>query len=144
MARKSPLQIKEEDIQRTVVEGLEALGFVVLVTSRRRKQCLQCGATDTRGDGVSEGVPDLIVTHYSWRDYAWMGIEMKGPETKLSAEQKILSGGKRIFVCRSWDEALIAVYNAWCALSANVSMPASLRGLASQAMQRRMETNTHA
>ena len=88
--------IKEEQVQRSVIDGLTALGYAVLQTTVRGVH---------KGYGSSKGVPDLLVTRNCWPEGLWLGIEIKGPKTALSAEQKQLLEAGRIFIARDWETA---------------------------------------
>ena len=106
--------VTEDQIQRTIVEGLTVLGYTVLITSRRRKRCTNCGQFPGGGDGASKGVPDLLVTRDEWdtpsQGWAlWCGLEVKGPKTKVSPEQRELSNRGLINIVRSFDEAIHVV-----------------------------------
>jgi hypothetical protein len=118
------ITIREEDVQRTIVDGFTAMGYIVLQTSRRvhLTRCPKCqtafrprgfvsrGGEDVPvGDGASKGVPDLIVCHPHWPAGVWLGIEVKGSKTPVSPEQAALQGAGRIFVVRSWEDALRAL-----------------------------------
>lgn len=99
----------EEAVQRTIVEALRILGYVVLVTSRRRHRCRVCGAFSSGGDGCDRGIPDLLV---SLDDARWLGMEVKGPRTRVSPEQRSLAADGRIRIVRSVEDALAAVRGA--------------------------------
>ena len=77
------LTVHEDDVQAGMVQMLELLGFTVLVTSRRRRKCWHCGRYPSGGDGVTKGTPDLFV--YDPRIGGWVGLEVKGPKTAVSA-----------------------------------------------------------
>lgn len=102
-------KISEDDVQKTIVQFLQIAKFEVLVTSRRKKRCPNCNAYDNRGDGASQGIPDLIISRADWPEFCWVGIEIKSPTTKLSAEQKMLAFSGRIAVCRSIEDAQEAI-----------------------------------
>lgn len=98
----------EQQIQDCIVQGLSAHGYTVLVTSRRVKRCRRCGMFPSTGDGASRGIPDLLVTLAGLGPF-WIGLEVKGPKTRLSPEQAALHGCGMIIVVRSWEEAFAAV-----------------------------------
>lgn len=98
--------ITETDLQRLVVDALRWHKYRVLVTSRNRHRCPTCKTFSRAGDGCDKGVPDLLV---SLGKGDWRGIELKGPTTRLSPEQKELQSEGRIVVCRSVEEALAAM-----------------------------------
>ncbi|MGV3619087.1 MAG: hypothetical protein ACO1SV_27490 [Fimbriimonas sp.] len=108
---KAPrVPIVEEDVQSSIISAFTALGYEVLQTSRRRKltTCKGCGNRfrPTESDGASKGVPDLIVTHVKWPELVWLGMEVKGSETRVSAEQKGLAGRSRVCIVRTVAEAV--------------------------------------
>jgi hypothetical protein len=97
----------EEQLQQTIVQALRLAGFVVLSTSRRRKRCRCCGCWPAGGDGVDRGLPDLLV----WVPDrgAWVGVEVKGPTTKVAPEQRALAETGKVVLVRSPEEALACV-----------------------------------
>jgi hypothetical protein len=97
----------EAATQKLIVDALRLMGFVVLETSRRRKRCWSCGAWPKGGDGVSKGVPDLLV--FLRGPWLWLGLEVKGPATRLSPEQRALAAAGMTVVVRTPEEALAAV-----------------------------------
>jgi hypothetical protein len=99
----------EEDVQRSIITGLTAAGYRVLQTSRRYRPCQHCGKVDHRGDGATQGVPDLLVCHDDWPVAVMAAIECKGPTTRVSDAQKQLDAAGRIVVVRSYAAALAAV-----------------------------------
>lgn len=109
MTRLRSITPSEDDVQATIVEALRLLGYVVLVTSRRRKRCRVCGAFSSGGDGCDRGIPDLLV---SLDDARWLGMEVKGPRTRVSPEQRSLAADGRIRIVRSVEDALAAVRGA--------------------------------
>ena len=103
----SKLVLTEDQIQGQIVDGLRALGYVVLITSRRRKKCPFCGKYASGGDGADKGVPDLLVADKDDRDYTWVGLEVKRPGGKWSSpEQKELAGQKWTARVESFDQAV--------------------------------------
>lgn len=116
--------LSEAEIQQHIVSRLRGEGFEVLVTSRRRSRprCPHCMSILTLcqachrafrwlvyGDGCDKGLADLLVTKLTWPHGCWLALEIKGPKTRLTLEQKSLAARRRIFIARSWDEALEAV-----------------------------------
>lgn len=95
---RSGIVLKEESVNRSVRDALEMLGFVVLSTTVRNAR---------GGYGASKGVPDLLVSRDGWG--CWMGLEIKGPKTRVSDEQKDLEARGLIVIAQSVDEALCAV-----------------------------------
>ena len=123
----------EDAAQTAIVSALRRCGYLVLVTSRRRKKlkfqceacresqmakvtCMFCGATQVPwqygGDGCDAGVPDLLVSTREG-DIRFCGLEVKGPKTAVSPEQKALRDVGRIAVVRTVEQALAAVEAAW-------------------------------
>lgn len=120
-----PPPVRESDLQQTIVQGLRLLRYEVLVTSRHRQKvvCVKCGlwqwpkvfnrelkAMVPLGDGCDKGIPDLLV----WipERGAWLGLELKGTGTAVSAEQKRLATEGKVVIVRTWEEALAAVNGA--------------------------------
>lgn len=97
--------IAEDVAQDAVVTTLRADGYTVLVTSRRRKRvrCNRCNQWQwpEGGDGVTPGLPDLLVSRDTWPSACWLGLEMKGTDTPLSAEQADLEAEGRVIVLRA-------------------------------------------
>lgn len=103
--KKRLLESREEDVQKVIVDGLRLLGYTVLVTTHRVRRC-QCGRWG-RGDyGATKGVPDLLVRRKNWNDGVYVGLEVKGPKTPLSREQKALLAEGGLVVVRSLEDAL--------------------------------------
>lgn len=102
------MHISEDTIQQCIVQGLTAYGYTVLVTSRRLKRCRNCGAWPGGADGATRGIPDLLVTRKGWGP-RWIGLEVKGPTTRVRPEQKALMESGMIVIVRSWEEAYDAV-----------------------------------
>jgi hypothetical protein len=94
----------EEQLQQTIVEALRLAGFTVLSTSRRRKRCRRCGCWPAGGDGVSKGLPDLLI--WCPRRRGWIGAEVKGARTKISPEQRALAEAGKVVLVRTVEEAL--------------------------------------
>jgi hypothetical protein len=127
----------EEQVQRTIIEGLQyTRGVTVLQTSHRtsstrtctkcrtknsiKQTCSACGSylPVGHGYGATKGVPDLLVTRDSWPTGFWVGLEVKGPKTPLSPEQAALLEKGRIYVVRSWEDASAALTRAQRAMEA--------------------------
>lgn len=135
MRKRALPHTSEESVQRTIIDGLRVhAGLTVLQTSHRVKQhrkcrscgtvtqlkpaCGKCGSWLPMGNGVDPGVPDLLVTRRSWPVGVWIGLEVKGPGTRLSPEQALLLADGRIYVVRSWEDACAALLAAERALGA--------------------------
>lgn len=101
--------MSEADVQAQIVDALRYMGHIVLVTSRQRHRCRKCGAWGSGGDGCDKGIPDLLV---SLDDARWLGMEVKGPRTRVSPEQRSLAADGRIRIVRSVEDALAAVRGA--------------------------------
>lgn len=95
---------REDEIQRQIVQGLSALGFLVLVTSRRVKRCRHCGNWGRGDDGATRGIPDLLISRPGWK--RWLGAEIKSATGKLRPEQQDLHERGLTVVWRSWEDAL--------------------------------------
>jgi hypothetical protein len=105
--------VREEDVQATIMEGLELLGYRVLQTTHR-VQLASCPTCHQRfrpggGYGSSPGVPDLIVTRDDWPHFAWCGLEVKRPGGPMRPEQKTFYLAGRIAVADSFEAALSAI-----------------------------------
>ena len=116
--------LTEEMVQAQIIEGLRAHRLTVLQTTVRGKQSLWCPDCRERFStqkcprchrhvgmpkGTTPGVPDLIVSRETWPVGVWLGIEVKGPATRVSAEQQALAAAGRIVVARSFEDAIGAV-----------------------------------
>ncbi|RYG31194.1 hypothetical protein EON81_23460 [bacterium] len=95
----------EELIQQSIAGELRSRGYTVLSTTVRYRR----GDGDRGGYGTTPGVPDLLVTGSDWPRGVWLGMEVKGPKTQLSAAQKVLWEGGSICIVRSLDAAIYAV-----------------------------------
>ena len=104
--RKAVKAEPEEKVQARVVKALELRGYRVLSTVQRRKQlrCRECGTWQwpQGGTGTTPGVPDLLVCVPG----GLVGLEVKGPTTAISAEQRELALAGHIVVVRSAEEAV--------------------------------------
>lgn len=123
--KKLGIKVKEEDVQQGIIEALEALGYLVLVTSAHFTQprcrtcripllvptCSGCGKRGwgTAGRlGNTPGIPDLLVTRASW-PAVFAGLEVKGPDTAVSKAQAKLNKAGYILIVRDIDAAIAAV-----------------------------------
>ncbi len=137
MRQPSAPYTSEEQVQRTIIEGMQWMpGVTVLQTSHRasstrtctkcrtkntiQQACVACGSflPSGHGYGATKGVPDLLVTRDSWPVGFWVGLEVKGPKTPLSPEQAALLEKGRIYVVRSWEDAAAALARAQRAMEA--------------------------
>jgi hypothetical protein len=111
---KAKLAPREEVVQSHIIAALRAAGLRVLQTTHRyrRQRCPRCGCMFAQqgGYGADKGVPDLLARDPQ-RDGrgCWVGLEVKGAQTALSPEQKVLQGEGAIIVVRGVDEALRAM-----------------------------------
>lgn len=105
--------IREEDLQRTIIEALRLKGYEVLVTSRVRKrvQCKSCGEWGWMqgGDGVTKGLADLLCSRQEWGLPVWVGIEVKGSRTAITQAQQDLANRGFNVIVRSLEEAVEAL-----------------------------------
>jgi len=113
-----PPSLTEEQVQQSITNHLRAKRFIVLSTVHRLKicECPECGHRfRPEGDyGADKGVPDLIVRptlsrSKQWAPTLWMGLEVKGPKTEISPEQKDLAKQGAIVIARTLNEALQGV-----------------------------------
>lgn len=102
----------EAQIQQGIIQLLELAGFTVWSTSRVRRRCPQCRAFVPGGDGVDKGLPDLVFSHPRL-PRVMGGIEVKGPKTTISPEQRAAAEAGCYAICRSPEEAAVAVLNWW-------------------------------
>jgi len=102
----------EAQIQQGIIQLLELAGFVVWSTSRVRRRCPECKAFVPGGDGVDKGLPDLVFCHPKIPRLMG-GIEVKGYRTTISPEQRAAAEAGCYAICRSVDEAALAVVNWW-------------------------------
>lgn len=119
-----PLQVyrssvSETEIQRTIVDGLQRLGYTVCQVELFRVRCRQCGAVTGAGHGT-KGTPDMYVTHPNWivtlggtyTIWAAMEVKKRDIKGKLSAvkpEQKVLVDAGATVIVTCWEEALAHV-----------------------------------
>lgn len=96
--------LPEEQVQAAAIELFTVLGWTVLQTSRRGIFCQRCHRRVYGPDGATKGVPDLFVSRKGWD--RWIGIEVKGPKTKVSPEQQQLVDAGQVCLVRSIDEAI--------------------------------------
>lgn len=104
--------VDEAAVQKAIVEYFMLTGLTVRTTDRHRRRCRQCGAWPSGGDGVSKGVADLLVRSKYWPEGIWLALEVKGPGTKVSPEQKALEQKGAIFIVRSIEDAVRAIKHA--------------------------------
>ena len=98
----------EAGIQQAIIQGATLLGYIVLSTSEHRRgiACPKCHRffSPGGGRGSTPGVPDLLIRHPSWERGRWLGVEVKGPTTRVSPEQQTLADAHAIIIVRSWEE----------------------------------------
>lgn len=106
-------RVLEETVQRGIINALLSLGYIVSQTTVRYKfqHCPRCshGFRPTGGYGASKAVPDLLIRNPAWPPALWLGIEVKGTETRLSEEQKAAQKAGHIVIARSVEDALMHV-----------------------------------
>jgi hypothetical protein len=90
---------REREVIACIVQGLTLLGYV----------CLRCGQWRADRAGTDAGVPDLLVSSARWPEGVWLGLEAKGARTPLNAAQRALVRAGRLFIVRSWEDAIAAV-----------------------------------
>lgn len=96
----------EQGVQQRIAAALTALGYEVMVTSRQRRKCRQCGAYSSGGDGVTKGLGDLLVWRSSWPWWVKVEADVKTENGSLSSEQvqRVRIGALRIW--RGHEEAI--------------------------------------
>jgi hypothetical protein len=108
------IHIPEETIQAAAVRALTYLGYIVQVTTERRKgiACTNCGHWNVshKGSGVSKATSDLLVRNPQWHSALFLAEEMKGTKTILSPEQKHYEAAGHIHVNRSVEDVLANVH----------------------------------
>ena len=98
-------RVSEEQVQRSIQNSLHLRGYLVLSTVHRYRKGQQAA-----GYGASKGVPDLLVrVPRAFGEALWLGLEVKGPSTRLSPEQQALEDAGAIVVVRSPEDAHEAV-----------------------------------
>lgn len=107
----------EDAYQRSLIEYLELHGITVYATSRVMKRCQKCGQFPGGSDGVTKGLPDLMLTRPDWHG-GFIGIECKGEKTPASVEQKAAAAQGHYAICRTIKEATewigqVCVQNGW-------------------------------
>lgn len=111
--QSNAVPVSEDQVQSEIVKALRMEGCIVLVTSHRRAgvACPSCKQwfRPNGGTGCTKGIPDLLVRRPEWPSYLWLGLEVKGPKTTVSPEQKQLAEGGHIYIVRSVSEARKAV-----------------------------------
>jgi hypothetical protein len=116
------LRWPESETERAVKVGCAQMGWLRLVTSRRRKgaACPNCGTwvTPSGGDGCSKGLPDVFIRPPQFPPLLWTACEIKGSDTRPSAEQAALAEEGAIVIVRSWPEARAAVHGVLAELAA--------------------------
>lgn len=108
--------IPEKALQKQIVEGLRWKKYIVLEVgaSRSFHACPECGhkSRATGWQGNTPGTPDLFVSHPNFPMGVWVGIELKTDTGKPTPEQAELLKAKRIYLCRSFDDALACMIRA--------------------------------
>ena len=105
--------LRESSVQNTIESGLGSLGFLVLHTQHQYllQTCPRCHQRfrPTGGYGADKGIPDLLARHPDHPRGMWLGLEVKGPRTAISPEQRVLADAGAIIICRSWEDARAAI-----------------------------------
>lgn len=97
----------EEDVQRSIIQWCHLHRLEVMQASRRGVKCPNCRRTVYGADGVTKGLPDLLIRVAG--SATWLAVEVKGPKTRLSDEQKALQASGAINVVRSLDEFIALI-----------------------------------
>ena len=114
--RPSPASVREENVQRALIDALASLGYLVEQTTVRvkRVECPECharfvpvrkvrgpdGKLRSVGYGATKGVSDLLVRHPSWPPALYVQVEVKGPRTPVSTEQRDKQTAGHLWICR--------------------------------------------
>lgn len=98
--------MSESALQSDIRKALQTLGYSCRATSAPFRQ------KRGRNWQQDKGMPDLFVTHKSWGEGVWKGLEVKTGKGTLKPEQQELLEAGRIIVVRSVDEAIAAVIRA--------------------------------
>ena len=102
--------LTEEQVQRSIIDLCELLGYDVLKTPRHGITCKACGEKAYGGDGATKGLPDLFVRYPSWTRCMWVGMEVKRTGGKWSSpEQKNLFLNGMICRVESLEDAAFAL-----------------------------------
>ena len=113
---KKPRRHEEETIQQATIHALRAKGYRVEQTSHRVKLtcCPKCHTKfhPSGAYGATKGISDLLIRNDRWPDLFWIQIEMKGPKTPLSPEQKEKRDADALAIARTVDEAVAIVAKA--------------------------------
>ena len=92
----------ELDLQKQIIAGLRASGFIVLSTSSAA-----AGRPKRFSNHSSKGIPDLLVSRKGWSH--WYGLEVKLPKAPLKPEQQELVEMGLVFIVRSFEDAIAAL-----------------------------------
>ncbi|HXT34754.1 MAG TPA: hypothetical protein VN837_04175 [Chloroflexota bacterium] len=122
--RRLARQPTEGQLQDQIVQGLAALGYVVLQVGRwvRQSKCPRCGAWSTprSGHGNTPGSPDLLISHPAWgAGPIWCAVELKTPAVatvfgrlaagRVRPEQRALADLGLVRIATSLEEVLAAL-----------------------------------
>lgn len=110
------LPVKEESVQRQIIDLFTALGFAVYQASRRgvkTKNGRVFGA-----DGCSKELPDLYIRWPDWPPGMQLAIEVKKPKgwRWTTDEQEAAWRCGATAKVHSVDQAVMTVYAFWCGL----------------------------
>jgi hypothetical protein len=117
------LKENEAGVSRRIEDRFAVRGYEVMVTSEQRKKvecALYKGGQRTGGcglwffphdgSGVDKGIPDIFVRDpRRYPPYVWIGIEVKGPTTPISDEQRAYGARLGYVIARGDEEAWNAV-----------------------------------
>jgi hypothetical protein len=122
---KSTLPETEEGIQQRIVQFLQIHGFIVKSTVRRRKRCWKCGVHPRGGDGVTQGIGDLLVVIPRLRTLQtarriMINADVKTASGKLTDEQSGAAVGGELLIWRDHEQALADCERIEKALSASI------------------------
>lgn len=108
--QKKPRRRDEENIQQATIHALRTRGYRVQQTTHRVKlaSCPKCHQKFRPGGnyGATKGIADLLIRRDNWPKYFWMQLEMKGPKTPLSPDQKELLSAEAIAIARDVKTAI--------------------------------------
>jgi hypothetical protein len=111
------VKISEANIQATLKQALEALGYIVGELNKGR---------NAKGSVFFQtvGMPDLFITHHDWPTGEWLGLELKTPTGKIREAQARLHEQGRTVIARSVRQGLEAVAYVERKLDANTPLAA--------------------
>ena len=113
MARNNNLvskPITEKQLQLSIVQALQLLGYTVFETGKTRTKVL-CPTCKTRHyatgwQGNTIGVPDIYIHHRLWKIPIGLGIELKTEKGTVRTQQQIFADLNVTHISRSLDDVL--------------------------------------